>query len=371
MLVACPNCATSYDVDIASLRAAGHRVRCQRCDGVWHVERPQAAKLLAAANALAPVRLAIEAVALTVAEESALAREAGWPAGAMTEPMVEPAADDGGGQAAAVMPEISYEQALWDAPADPSGTEADHSVFAPVLPVSAPPAEEPRSASQLVAPVNVALAALLQQLDGQAIKAEPEPEPEPEPEAIAFESWDAEQALTARNDAAGNELIAGLATMVAEQARRRRGRWRLPVSRLLLVILGLLVTDAIIIGRRTDLVRAMPQTASFYARLGAPVNLRGIDFDGVGAVTEEHGNSAVLVVTGDVLNRTADTQEVPQLQFALRNAEHEEIYSWTVAPARITLPAGEALTFRSQLPAPPLDTQEVLVSFVDRADSRR
>jgi predicted Zn finger-like uncharacterized protein len=107
MLVVCPNCATSYDVDIASLRAAGHRVRCQRCDCVWHVERPQAAKLLAAANALAPVRLAIEAVALTVAEESALAREAGWPAGAMTEPMVEPAADDGGGQAAAVMPEIS------------------------------------------------------------------------------------------------------------------------------------------------------------------------------------------------------------------------------------------------------------------------
>jgi predicted Zn finger-like uncharacterized protein len=368
MLVVCPNCATSYDVDIASLRAAGRRVRCQRCDGIWHAERPQATKLLAAANALAPVRLAIEAVALTVAEESAaLAWEAGSPAGAMTEPWVEPAADDGGGQAAAVMPEIPYEQALWDAPADPSGREADHSVFAPVLPVSALLAEEPVSASQLAAPVDVALAALLQELDGQAIKAKPEPESE----TIAFDSWDTEQALAAQNDAAGNELIAGLSTMVAEQARRRRGRWRLPVSRLLLVILGLLVADAVIIGRRTDLVRAMPQTASFYARLGVPVNLRGIDFDGVGAVTEEHGNSAVLVVTGDVLNRTADTQEVPQLQFALRDAGHEEIYSWTVAPARMTLPAGEALTFRSQLPAPPLDTQEVLVSFVDRADSRR
>jgi hypothetical protein len=37
----------------------------------------------------------------------------------------------------------------------------------------------------------------------------------------------------------------------------------------------------------------------------------------------------------------------------------------------MTLLAGEALTFRSQLPSPPLDTREVLVSFVDRADSRR
>ena len=85
-------------------------------------------------------------------------------------------------------------------------------------------------------------------------------------------------------------------------------------------------------------------------------------------MTEEHGNNSVLVVTGDVMNGTGDTQDVPQLRFALRNAAHEEIYSWTVAPT--TLPACEALTFRSQLPAP-LDTQEVLVSFVDGADSQR
>lgn len=364
MLVVCPNCATSYDIDSASLRAAGRRLRCQRCGGIWHAEWPQATKLLAAADALAPVRRAIEAVALTVAEESAW--EAGSSAGAMTEPMVEPAVDDRVGGAPAAMGDIAHEQTLWDVPADPSGTAADHSVFAPLFAsVSAPRADEPLSVSQPVATVDAALAALLQQLDDHEIKDQAEHE------AIAFESRDAEQALAAQNDAAGNELVAGLATMVAEQARRRRGHWRLPVSRLLLVILGLLVADSIIIGRRTDLVRTMPQTASFYARLGLPVNLRGVDFDGVSAVTEEHGNSAILVISGDVSNGTADMQEVPQLQFALRNAEHEQIYSWTVAPARMTLPAGEALTFRSQLPAPPLDTQEVLVSFVDRADSRR
>jgi hypothetical protein len=144
-----------------------------------------------------------------------------------------------------------------------------------------------------------------------------------------------------------------------------------PVSRLLLVVLGLLVADAVIIGRRDDLVRAMPQTAWFYAQLGLPVNLRGVDFDGVSASAEEHGNGSVLVVTGDVINGTGVTQDVPQLRFALCNTAHEEIYSWTVAPVRTTLPAGEALTFRSQHPAPPLDTQEILVSFVDRSDSQR
>jgi predicted Zn finger-like uncharacterized protein len=363
MLVACPNCATSYDVDIASLRAAGRQVRCPRCQRIWHAERPQATKLLAAANALAPVRRAIEAVALTIAEESALAPEAGSPAGAVTEPVLA----DADGEAAAA--EIAYEQTPWHAPADPLSTEADYPVFAPA---SAPlVADEPLPETQPVTPVGVALAALLQQLDGQEIKAEVETETEAEPEAVPLESGDAEEALAAQNDAAGNELVAGLAAMVDAQARRQRGRWRPPVSRLLLVILGLLIVDSAIIGRRADLVRAMPQTAPFYARLGLPVNLRGVDFNGVSAVTEEHGNSAVLIVTGDVVNGTVDAQEVPQLQFALRNAEHEDIYSWTVAPARTTLPAGEALTFRSQLPAPPLDTQEVLVSFVDRVDSHR
>jgi predicted Zn finger-like uncharacterized protein len=358
MLVVCPNCATSYDADIASLQAKGWQVGCLRCQGIWHAEPPQATKLLAAADALAPVRRAIEAVALTLAEESALAPQAEPPAGCEADSIAETAAADADGQAGEAIAEFAYEQTPWDGLADLPGGEAEHPVFAS-------PVGERFAASQPVAPTDLALAVLLQQFDDQGIGAEVEPE------ATAAESHDAEAVLAAQNDAAGDELVAGLATMVAHQARLRRGRWRLPVSRLLLALLGLLIADAAIIGRRADLVRSMPQTASFYARLGLPVNLRGVDFDGVRAVTEQHGNNSILVITGDVMNGTGDAQGVPQLRFALRNAAHEEIYSWTVAPMRTSLPAGEALTFRSQLPAPPLDTQEVLVSFVDRADSRR
>jgi hypothetical protein len=305
---------------------------------------------------LAPVRRAIEAVALTLAEESALAPQEEPPASCATDPIADTAAADADRQAA--IAEFAYEQTQWEAQADSPSGEAEYPVFAS-------PAEERFAASQPVAPADIALAVLLQQFDAQEIGCKGEPE------ATAAESRDAEEVLAAQNDATGDALVAGLATMVAHQARLRRGRWRLPVSRLLLVLLGLLIADAAIIGRRADLVRSMPQTASFYARLGLPVNLRGVDFDGVSAVTEEHGNNSILVVTGDVMNGTGDTQGVPQPRFALRNAAHEEIYSWTVAPMRTTLPAGEALTFRSQLPAPPLDTQEVLVSFLDRSDSQR
>ena len=69
MLIVCPNCATSYDVEVASLRPNGRRVRCVRCRTIWQAELSHADKLLAAADALGPVRRTVEAVAEAVAGE--------------------------------------------------------------------------------------------------------------------------------------------------------------------------------------------------------------------------------------------------------------------------------------------------------------
>jgi len=63
MLIVCPNCATSYDVEMASLRPNGRQVRCVRCRTVWHAELSHADKLIAAAEELAPVRRTVEAQA--------------------------------------------------------------------------------------------------------------------------------------------------------------------------------------------------------------------------------------------------------------------------------------------------------------------
>jgi len=80
--------------------------------------------------------------------------------------------------------------------------------------------------------------------------------------------------------------------------------WRLPLSRLQIVILGLVIADAAIIGWRADLVRAMPQTATFYARLGLPVNVRGLRFDRVAATAEWRDGKPVLIVKGEISNDT-------------------------------------------------------------------
>jgi len=54
MLIVCPTCATSYDVELASLEPSGRQVRCVRCRTIWHAAPSHAAKLLAAAEAIGP-----------------------------------------------------------------------------------------------------------------------------------------------------------------------------------------------------------------------------------------------------------------------------------------------------------------------------
>jgi hypothetical protein len=145
--------------------------------------------------------------------------------------------------------------------------------------------------------------------------------------------------------------------------------WRLPLSRLQIVILGLVIADAAIIGWRADLVRAMPQTATFYARLGLPVNVRGLRFDRVAATAEWRDGKPVLIVKGEISNDTSMAEEVPRLRLVVRNSEHQEIRFWDAAPARQALVPGETMPFRSELALPPPDTREIMVRFVDRNHS--
>jgi predicted Zn finger-like uncharacterized protein len=51
MLIACPNCGTSYRVEMATLRLPkgwSRQVRCHRCHCVWQAELSHADKLVVA-----------------------------------------------------------------------------------------------------------------------------------------------------------------------------------------------------------------------------------------------------------------------------------------------------------------------------------
>ena len=152
------------------------------------------------------------------------------------------------------------------------------------------------------------------------------------------------------------------------RTRAERGALRWPLSRLQTGMLALALLDVILVGWRTDVVRALPQTASFYSLIGLPVNLRGLVFDSVATVTEQHEGVPILVVEGNVINTTRRNEDVPRLKFILRNAAQHEIYSWTAVPVRASLSPGEGEGFRTRLASPPADARDVVVRFVNRRD---
>jgi len=157
-------------------------------------------------------------------------------------------------------------------------------------------------------------------------------------------------------------------SVAARRARSQRPSLRWPLSRLPTAILALALLDTILVGWRSDVVRPLPQTASFYSMLGLPVNLRGLAFDNVAIATEQHEGVPILVVEGNVVNTARKNEDVPRLKFILRNAAQHEIYSWTAVPVRASLPPGEGVGFRTRLASPPADARDVVVRFVNRRD---
>jgi hypothetical protein len=147
------------------------------------------------------------------------------------------------------------------------------------------------------------------------------------------------------------------------EAGRARNDWRLSLSRAQLLIVVLLIANATIIGLRAQLTWLMPQTASFYSALGLPVDLYALRFDDVAAVAERRDAKPVLVVNGKISSSRTRTETVPRLRFAVRDAGHQEIFSWSAAPARGNLGPAKPSNFRSKLALPPPDTRDVVVRF--------
>lgn len=326
MLIVCPSCATSYDVQPASLEPKGRRVRCVRCRTVWHVAINRADRLIAAAEALSsgpdaeppavvPIGAGMEgedaAAEVTAATESQ--------AGPLDHvPDFEPAkANPLDASADGLDPRSPWTVDAGDPSSDPIDVEAPS-----------------------IAPVDLDAGGA--PIDGDADHADAPPGP------------------------AQDDIESYAARFSRRGAKRGQRLWLL--SRLQTAILALLVVDSILVGWRKDIVRVLPQTASLYAAMGMPVNVRGLSFDHVVTSMEAHEGVPILVVQGNIVNDTGAEINVPRLKLAVRNAAKQEVYSWTVVPPQARLPAYQAAGFRARLASPPPEGRDVMVRFLTRRD---
>jgi hypothetical protein len=119
---------------------------------------------------------------------------------------------------------------------------------------------------------------------------------------------------------------------------------------------------------REKLVRIFPQTASLYASIGMPVNVRGLEFGEVKTGYETHDGVRVMVVEGEIRNVTSGSRPVGKLRYSLRNAGGVEIYTWTGMPDVNQIGANDVQKFRTRLASPPAERHDLSVRFVQARD---
>jgi predicted Zn finger-like uncharacterized protein len=119
---------------------------------------------------------------------------------------------------------------------------------------------------------------------------------------------------------------------------------------------------------RTDIVRLMPQTATFFKGIGLGVNLRGLAFKDLKLTTETVENKPVLVIEGAIVDTAHKPAELPRLRFIVRDAQGEDLYAWNAVLERPVLNPGEKAWFKSRLASPPPEGREIAVRFFNRLD---
>jgi predicted Zn finger-like uncharacterized protein len=119
---------------------------------------------------------------------------------------------------------------------------------------------------------------------------------------------------------------------------------------------------------RVDVVRLMPQTATFYRMVGLEVNLRGLMFKDVKVTTETVEGKPVLVIEGVIVGEARKPVELPRLRFSVRDAQGAEIYAWNAVLEHPVLQPGEKAWFKSRLASPPPEGRNIDVRFFSKRD---
>jgi predicted Zn finger-like uncharacterized protein len=119
---------------------------------------------------------------------------------------------------------------------------------------------------------------------------------------------------------------------------------------------------------RIDVVRLLPQTATFYKMVGLEVNVRGLLFKDVKITSETVEGKPVLVIEGVIVGEIRKPVELPRLRFSVRDAQGAEIYAWNAVLEQPVLKPGERAWFKSRLASPPPEGRNIDVRFFSKRD---
>lgn len=218
----------------------------------------------------------------------------------------------------------------------------------------------------------------------------PEPPSEVETQALLAEELERAAAISAEITAiateSGGQDVSEEPPAVEEPApiaaapKRRSGKHRAKPSKtsgaflrrggagrpMAAAFTGLVLLSGVV-WQREAAVRAAPQLADLFDKVGMPVNVRGLSLSSVESGVVADGQNRFLVVEGDVTNVTKSKAAVPLIEVAVKDAGGATLYTWTTEPPRASLEPAELVRFRARLASPPEQGQSVRVRFTSAA----
>ncbi|MCJ2125136.1 zinc-ribbon domain-containing protein [Methylobacterium sp. J-077] len=194
---------------------------------------------------------------------------------------------------------------------------------------------------------------------------------EAEPDPLADAAWQ-EASATVRAASDTSEPPPKRRRAPLSSARGKGWRGIPGLSPSLAVGLTVLAALPLVCLARTSVVRMVPQSAALFARVGLPVNVRGIEIRDVVAFNNpaEEGRPAELVIEGDLVGTARTDVPVSALSVEIRDAGGRAIRTFPVSAPRAMLGTAETARFRGSLTSPPAAGRAVVLRFADAEPSR-
>jgi predicted Zn finger-like uncharacterized protein len=366
MIVICPSCSTSYEVDEAAFGRRPRTVACTACEARWTQEPAFELPL----NDAWPAEPQTDA-ALTMPAPPADARPT------VNSPelpeSIEPVGDANGVTLVEAADSIDGTLQTPETPSDdtapPDRFETDvppppvmvaplnpaheSEAFAPDAPADEPMSLRDRLKSAMAAQGGPPAA---DTFDGAEADAPPLPA---EPAAAAEGAPDGHD--TEDTPADIDAILDAEAARFERRERLRRAL--LPAAVAALVLIALL---AAALFARGAIVALVPAAGVVFAALGmAPEGMpEGLEFRDVSKVRDWAEGEDALVVTGHLYNGTSQSMPVPAVRIVLLDAEEVELQSVVVSlPAKAIAP-GESLPFEARVESPALAAEHIRLTLL-------
>lgn len=390
MIIACPNCATSYTVDGTAFGHQSRTVRCSACGHSWRQSGEAADTLRDAGGAPRTSRKKtpqvqhqpIQALGSTPAAARVKAPRRPKAKPEAPAPIVTPhdkpapVAPPGAEPAKPKRPQepvpatVEPGAAAMAKPRPPSATTAsDAGAAAPAsspasspAPMAAPPPEVADNRAPARGWISSAEAKECAEGDLDFVSETELPAPEPAPAAKKSEAprvaeTEPNLSATARADAREQLLAAQ-----KKGDPRRCPTWIVPaaaVAAIAIVAGGLIVA-------RDGIVHRFPSTAGAYSAIGMggqPVLGAGLELRDVSSSREWSGAEEVLIIQGVVANVLKDPATLLPVRVALYDSDDQEVQAVTVPNDQNRIKPGEMVRFEARIANPSLSAQRIRVSF--------